>query len=79
MRVLGRRRDRESEGRQHCRIRCRVLRAGDRIGWRSGETFIEVQFDARIPGARKQRVGETLLRVSSRVATRAAIATRNPR
>ena len=43
--------DRQSEGGQHRWIRCGVLRPGDRVGWRSGESLIEVQFDTRMPRA----------------------------
>src|ERR1700687_3222853 len=38
-------RDRQSEGGEHGWIHCGVLRPGDRIGRRSGESLIEVQFD----------------------------------
>src|SRR5216684_7029678 len=37
--------DRQSEGSQHGWIHCGALRPGDRIGRRSGESLIEVQFD----------------------------------
>jgi hypothetical protein len=60
---LGVARDRQSKSGQHGWIHCGVLRVGDRIGRRSGESLIEVQFDTGMPRACKQRVGETLLRV----------------
>ena len=41
---LGVAHDSQSEGGQHGGIHCRIFRRGNRVGRRSGETLIEVQF-----------------------------------
>src|SRR5215510_11341894 len=55
--------DRQSKGAQHCWICGGVARSGDGLGWRAGESLVEVQSHTCIPRAGKQGVGQTLLRV----------------
>src|SRR5262245_6882382 len=54
-------RDDQSEGSQHGWIHGGVLRCGDRLRWRSGQSLIEVQCERVRARAGKQRSSEPLL------------------